>query len=41
LLGFVEVRSGVAAGERVVVGGLERLTEGAPVHATPVERRPG
>jgi membrane fusion protein (multidrug efflux system) len=41
LPGFVEVRSGVAAGERVVVGGLERLTEGAPVHATPVERRPG
>ena len=38
--GFVEVRSGVEPGERVVVGGLERLTPGAPVRATEVERRP-
>ncbi len=38
--GFVEVLSGVEAGERVVVGGLERLSEGAPVAPTPVERDP-
>jgi membrane fusion protein (multidrug efflux system) len=38
LPGFVEVRSGVEAGEQVVVGGLERLSEGAPVMATLVER---
>ena len=36
--GFVHVRSGVEAGELVVVGGLERLTEGAPVMAILVER---
>jgi membrane fusion protein (multidrug efflux system) len=29
--GIVEIRSGVAAGEVVVVGGLERMAEGAPV----------
>ena len=29
--GTVEVRSGVAPGEQVVVGGLERLSDGAPV----------
>ena len=34
--GEVEVRAGVAAGEQVVVGGLERLQEGAPV--APVAR---
>jgi membrane fusion protein (multidrug efflux system) len=36
--GFVEVLSGVDAGERVVVGGLERLSEGIPVMDTLVER---
>ena len=29
--GTVEVRSGIGPGEQVVVGGLERLSEGAPV----------
>jgi membrane fusion protein (multidrug efflux system) len=37
--GFVEIRDGVQAGEQVVVGGLERLSEGAPVMATVVERK--
>ena len=37
--GFVEVRDGVSAGEQVVVGGLERLYEGAPVAGNVVERR--
>jgi membrane fusion protein, multidrug efflux system len=36
--GFVEARSGVEAGEQVVVGGQERLAEGAPVAATLVDR---
>lgn len=36
--GFVEIKSGVEIGEQVVVGGLERLSEGAPVMATVVER---
>lgn len=36
--GFVEVRSGIEPGTQVVVGGLERLSEGAPVMATVVER---
>ena len=35
--GFVEITKGVAAGERVVVGGAERLQPGAPVN--PVERK--
>ena len=39
--GFVEVLSGIAAGDTVVVGGLERLAPGAPVAATLVERSPG
>ena len=39
--GFVEARTGVAVGEQVVVGGLERLQEGAPVAPQVVERRPG
>jgi len=39
--GFVEIKSGVEAGEQVVVGGLERLFEGAPTMPTVVERRPG
>ncbi len=36
--GFVEVRSGIEVGEQVVVGGLERLSEGMPVMATVVDR---
>ena len=36
--GFVQIRSGVEAGEQVVVGGLELLREGAPVMAMLVER---
>ena len=36
--GFVEVSSGVAAGEQVVVGGAERLMPGAPVAPTVVRR---
>jgi membrane fusion protein (multidrug efflux system) len=38
--GFVEVKNGVANAEQVVVGGQERLAEGAPVQAKLVERRP-
>ena len=38
LPGFVEIKNGVEPGEQVVVGGLERLSDGAPVIATPVER---
>lgn len=38
--GFVEARTGVEAGEMVVVGGIERLQEGAPVQPTVVERTP-
>lgn len=38
--GFVEVVSGIAAGEQVVVGGQERLFDGAPLRPTVVERRP-
>jgi membrane fusion protein, multidrug efflux system len=38
--GFVEVRTGVEAGEQVVVGGQERLAEGAPVAVTLVDRTP-
>jgi membrane fusion protein (multidrug efflux system) len=36
--GFVEVRDGLTSGEQVVVGGLQRLFEGAPVVPTVVER---
>ena len=36
--GTVEVREGLAAGEQVVVGGLQRLFEGAPVTAIPTQR---
>jgi len=35
---FVEITSGVEEGDQVVVGGLERLTEGAAVRATVVQR---
>ena len=38
--GFVELRSGVAADEQVVVGGQERLSPGAPLMPRVVERRP-
>jgi membrane fusion protein (multidrug efflux system) len=38
--GFVEVRSGVDPGESVVVGGQERLAEGAPVAPTLIQRTP-
>jgi membrane fusion protein, multidrug efflux system len=38
--GFVEIKSGVEAGEQVVVGGQERLGEGAPVAAKLVDRTP-
>ncbi len=37
--GWVEVESGVAAGEQVVVGGAERLFEGAGLRPTVVTRR--
>ena len=36
--GFVEILSGVEAGEQVVVGGLERLFDGAPVMPNIVQR---
>jgi membrane fusion protein (multidrug efflux system) len=36
--GLVEARSGVEAGEQVVVGGQERLAEGAPVNAKVLDR---
>jgi membrane fusion protein (multidrug efflux system) len=36
--GFVEARSGVEAGEPVVVGGQERLAEGAPVAPRVLDR---
>jgi membrane fusion protein (multidrug efflux system) len=38
--GFVEIKTGVENAEQVVVGGQERLAEGAPVQAKLVERRP-
>lgn len=38
--GFVEIKNGVQHSEQVVVGGQERLAEGAPVQAKLVERRP-
>ncbi len=38
--GFVETRTGVEAGEQVVVGGQERLAEGAPVAAKLIDRTP-
>jgi membrane fusion protein (multidrug efflux system) len=36
--GFVEIRSGLTAGDQVVVGGLQKLAEGTPVAPTLVER---
>ena len=38
--GFVEIKSGVDAGDQVVVGGQERLGEGAPVAAKMIDRTP-
>jgi membrane fusion protein (multidrug efflux system) len=38
--GFVEVTSGVEAGEAVVVGGQERLSDGQPLAPTVLERAP-
>jgi len=38
--GLVEVRSGVGAGEQVVVGGQVRLQPGMPVTPIPVDRKP-
>jgi membrane fusion protein (multidrug efflux system) len=38
--GFVEIKSGVKSSEQVVVGGQERLAEGAPVQMKLVDRRP-
>jgi len=38
--GFVEALTGVEAGEQVVVGGQERLSEGAPAAPTVVDRTP-
>jgi membrane fusion protein (multidrug efflux system) len=38
--GFVEIKNGVESPEQVVVGGQERLAEGAPVAAQLVDRRP-
>lgn len=38
--GFVEVRRGVLPGERVVVGGVDKLIEGAAVTVTEVTRVP-
>lgn len=38
--GFVEIKNGVEHSEQVVVGGQERLAEGAPVQTTLVDRRP-
>jgi membrane fusion protein (multidrug efflux system) len=37
--GFVEVTDGVAAGEQVVIGGLERLADGAPVAPNVIDRQ--
>jgi len=37
--GFVEARTGLQAGDLVVVGGQERLQEGAPVSPKIVERK--
>ena len=37
--GFVEVVDGVTAGEQVVIGGLERLADGAPVAPNVIDRQ--
>ena len=38
--GFTEIRSGVDAGDTVVVGGHERLQDGMPVQGKPADRAP-
>jgi membrane fusion protein, multidrug efflux system len=38
--GFVEVKTGIESGEQVVVGGQERLSEGAPAAVKLVDRTP-
>lgn len=38
--GFVEIRDGIALGDQVVVGGIDRLIENAPVQTTNVNRTP-
>ena len=38
--GYVEITSGIAVGDQVVVGGIDRLIENAPVQATVVDRSP-
>jgi membrane fusion protein, multidrug efflux system len=38
--GFVEIKSGIDSGETVVVGGQERLGEGAPVAPKLIQRAP-
>ena len=38
--GYVEIRNGVSVGDQVVVGGIDRLVENAPVQATVVNRTP-
>jgi membrane fusion protein (multidrug efflux system) len=38
--GFVEIKNGVQRNQQVVVGGQERLAEGAPVQIKLVDRRP-
>lgn len=37
---LVEVTKGIDTGDQVIVGGLERLSDGVAVRATIVERRP-
>ena len=38
--GYVEIRNGVQVGDQVVVSGIDRLIENAPVEAVLVNRRP-
>jgi membrane fusion protein (multidrug efflux system) len=38
--GYVEIVNGIALGDHVVVGGIDRLVENAPVQATNVNRTP-
>jgi hypothetical protein len=38
--GYVEITSGIDAGDQVVVGGLDVLFPGAPVMARVVDRTP-
>jgi membrane fusion protein (multidrug efflux system) len=36
--GYVEIRNGITPGDQVVVGGLDRLVEGATVEVMQVDR---